>query len=78
METAKRCAAHTLPFQFIIYSVKRRRILDIDYLVLDCHVGLRPPPKKIDGFHIVRIEIATVAYGSFAMTLLAHFLLHTS
>ena len=27
----------------------------------DCRVGLRPPPKKIDVFHIVRIEIAAVA-----------------
>ena len=35
-------------------------------------------PKKIKDFRIVRIEIATVAYGSFAMTLLVHFLLHTS
>jgi len=34
-------------------------------------------PKKINGFRIVRIEIATVAYGSFAMTLLVYFLLHT-
>ena len=34
------------------------------------------PPKKINGFRIVRVEIAAVAYGSFAMTLrvtLAHF-----
>ncbi len=37
-------------------------------LVLDCRVGLRPPPKKINVFRIVRVEIATVAYGSFAMT----------
>ena len=36
------------------------------------------PPKKINGFCIVRIEIAAVAYGSFAMTLLVYFLLHTS
>ena len=35
------------------------------------------PPKKINGFRIVRFEIATVAFGSFAMTLLVHFLLHT-
>ena len=33
-------------------------------------------PKKINGFRIVRVEIATVAYGSFAMTLLVSFLLH--
>jgi len=47
-------------------------------LAVDKRRLLRCAPKKIDGFHIVRIEIATVAYGSFAMTLLAHFLLHTS
>ncbi|MFZ2149315.1 MAG: hypothetical protein WAV28_19055 [Sedimentisphaerales bacterium] len=35
------------------------------------------PPKKINGFRIVRIEIATVAFGSFAMALWVHFLLHT-
>jgi len=40
--------------------------------------GLRLTPKKINVFHIVKIEIATVAYGSFAMTFSAHFLLHTS
>ncbi len=36
------------------------------------------PPKKINGFGIARFEIATVACGSFAMTLLVHFLMHTS
>ena len=35
------------------------------------------PPKKINGFCIVRVEIATAAYGSFAMTSLGHFLSHT-
>jgi hypothetical protein len=34
-------------------------------------------PKKINGFRIVRVEIVTVAYGSFKMTLLVYFLLHT-
>ena len=44
----------------------------------DCF-GLKDgPPKKIKGFRIARVEIATVAYGSFAMTLLVHFLMHTS
>ena len=28
----------------------------------------RSAPKKLNGFCIVRVEIATVAYGSFAMT----------
>ena len=31
-------------------------------------------PQKMDGFCGVRVEIAAVAYGSFAMTLLAYFL----
>jgi len=36
------------------------------------------PPKKINVFHIVKIEIATVACGSFAMTELGVFLLYAS
>ena len=46
--------------------------------VLATQHELRFAPKKINGFRIVRVEIATVACGSFAMTLLVHFLLHTS
>ena len=57
---------------------KDRHVFTVVLLAVDKRRLLRCAPKKIDGFHIVRIEIATVAYGSFAMTLLAHFLLHTS
>jgi len=75
-------------------GVKRRfcviaRLLGLSNLKFsqqrDCHTRLSygvltdwPAPKKINGFRIAMFEIATVACGSFAMTLLVHFLLHTS
>jgi len=52
-------------FAVVLLAVDKRRLL-------------RCAPKKINGFRIVRVEIATVACGSFAMTILVHFLLHTS